>query len=299
MSIRRSPGPIVAATLAAIVVAGGCGSAAGSEVAVGTYRSLVPSTEQLEIDVDGALPGGVARLRADDIDLVEVVVDAGQVMVRLDGDLVATRPITDRISVTDREGSGPFKGKKQVLVLGAEPLVLGGLIIDAPVIWPGSFEGSPVIVLKPADPDERGPGISCNAAEACLLLTSGVDPVGRYEDANDPALGQNPIESIEIGGESIDFTLDDGEVIGIAADSGQVTEACGLAETRVWDLPAELGLPIDDPVLVHTLCPSVPGAAIQLVIIDRSALPVLAPLTEASEGEWCRPGTDCLLFTPI
>ncbi len=299
MSIRGSPVPFLAATFAAFVVAIGCGSAAGSEVAVGTYRSLVPTTEQLEIDVHGALPGGVARLRADDVDVVEVVIDTGQVVVRLDGVVAATRPITDRVSVTDREGSGPFKGRKQILVLGDEPLVLGGLIIDVPVIWPGSFEGSPVITVKPADPDERGPAISCDAAEPCLLLSSGVDPVGRYEDANDPALGQNPLDTIEIGEGSIDLVPDGGEVVTITAETGQVTDACGLGETRVWDLPAELGLPIDDPVLVHTLCPSTPGAAIQLVVMDRSALPVLAPLTEASEGEWCRPGFDCLLFAPI
>lgn len=42
----------------------------------------------------------------------------------------------------------------------------------------------------------------------CLLLTSGVDPVGGYEDANNPALDENPIAMIEATATSIGFTLD-------------------------------------------------------------------------------------------
>ena len=101
-----------------------------------------------------------------------------------------------------------------------------------------------------------------------------------------------------INDESIDITLDSGDHVTISASDGSVTHACGLSENRVWDLPAEIGLAIDDPVLVHTLCPSTPGAAIQLVIMDRSAIPLLAPLTEAREGDWCTPSPDCLLFVP-
>ena len=298
MTSRRSPGHLATALAALALVAGGCGSSSAGEVAIGTYGSLVPTIEQLDADVDGALPGGVAELRADDVELVEVVIDDEQVVIRLDGAVSATRTISERIAVTDSEGSGPFKGKKQILVLGDEPLVLGRLIIDEPVIWPGSFENSPVITLKPADPDERGPAISCDASEPCLLLSSGVDPAGRYEDANNPELDQNPVDFIEIGADVIEITLDGGEVIGIPVDSSSTTRACGLSESRVWDLPPELGLPIGDPVLIHTLCPSTPGAAIQLVIMDRSAVPVLAPLTEAREGDWCQPAADCLVFNP-
>ena len=84
----------------------------------------------------------------------------------------------------------------------------------------------------------------------------------------------------------------------VEAGPGSTTQACGLSENPVWDLPSELGLPIDDPVLIHTLCPSTPGSAIELVIMGRADIPVLAPLTEAREGDWCTPATDCLVFVP-
>ena len=58
------------------------------------------------------------------------------------------------------------KGRKQVLVLGGGPLTLGPLTIDDPVVWPGSFEDSPVVTVKPpelvssqcAAGSPRGPG---------------------------------------------------------------------------------------------------------------------------------------------
>ncbi len=276
--------------VAACFVAAGCGTAAVNQVAEGTYLSLVPSEAQFELDVDGALPGGLPRLRDDGVDRVEVEISGDQVLFRVDEIDTATRSIVDRVDITDREGSGPFKATKQILVLGDAPLVLGVLIIDEPVIWPGSFEESPVITIKPRDQDERGPGVSCSADEPCLVLSSGVDPAGSYADANNPELDENPIDSILINDEAINITLDSGDQVTISASNGSVTRACGLSENRVWDLPAEIGLAIEDPVLVHTLCPSTPGAAVQLVIMDRSAIPILAPLTEAREGDWCRPG---------
>ena len=296
---RRGGGwRIGAALLTVIPLLGSCGGSAGYRVADGTYLSLVPTTEQLSLDLDGALPGGVAQLREDGVDLVHVDINGDQVIVRLDGAEASTRTIVDRIEVTDREGSGPLKANKQILVLGDPPLVLGDLVIDRPVIWPGSFEGSPVITLKPRDPDERGPVVSCEADESCLLLSSGVDPTGRFADSNNPALDQNPIDAILIDDQTIEITFDSGERVTLPADATSSTRACGLSETPMWDIPAESGLPIDDPVLVHTLCPSTPGAAVQLVILDRSAIPALAPLTEAREGDWCTPGPDCLIFVP-
>ena len=73
---------------------------------------------------------------------------------------------------------------------------------------------------------------------------------------------------------------------------------CGLSATASWDVPETVGLEFDDPVLIHTLCPSVPGASIQLVIMERDAVPVLASLSEASDGEWCQAGPACLWFVP-
>jgi len=279
------------------LVAASCGASAVYEVAEGTYSSQVPSEEQLRLDAEGSLPGGVAQLRDQGVDHIEVDITANQVTVRLDGTDTAAHRIVDRVDITDREGSGPLKASKQLLVL-ADTLVLGDLVINEPVIWPGSYEESPVITIKPRTPGERGPEVSCREDEPCLLLSSGIDPVGTYADANNPELNENPIESILIDEQSLDVTLDNGDHVTIPASSTSSTRACGLSENRVWDLPSELGLPIDDPVLIHTLCPTTPGAAIQLITMDRAAIPLLAPLTEAREGDWCTPGPDCLLFVP-
>lgn len=56
---------------------------------------------------------------------------------------------------------------------------------------------------------------------------------------------------------------------------------------------------MDDPVLIHTVCPSTPGSATQLTIMERAEIPLLAPLGTASDGEWCVPDLDCLWFLPI
>ena len=281
----------------AALVAAGCGEGAVYVVAQGTYLSEVPSTEQFSLDVAGSLPGGAARLREQGNDNIEVDITAEQVVFRLDGIDTAALRVVDRIDITDREGSGPFKAKKEVLVL-ADTLVLGALVIDEPVIWPGSFDDSPVITIKQRTPGERGPDVSCRADEPCLLLSSGVDPAGSYADANNAELDENPIDSILINEQSIDVTLDTGNQVTIPVTSGSFTRACGLSESPSWGVPAQLGLAIDDPVLIHTLCPSTPGAAIQLAIMSRSAVPVLAPLEEAQGGEWCAPGPACLIFVP-
>ncbi len=293
---RRIVGRVLPAALTVAMSAAACGGGTINEVADGSYLSLVPSVDQFNLDVAGELPGGLATLSEQGIDQIEVDISGDSVTVRLDGVEAALLRIIDRVEITDREGSGPFRAAKQILVLSDTPLVLGGLTMAEPVIWPGSFEASPVIAIKPRSSEERGPDVSCDADEPCLLLSSGVDPSGSYADANDPQLEENPIDSILIDDEHVGFTLDSGDTMTISADGGTFTRACGLSENRVWDLSAELGLAIDDPVLIHTLCPSTPGAAIQLVIMDRSAIPLLAPLSDSQEGEWCAPGPECLRF---
>lgn len=289
---------VVAASLVVATAAGACGTAAVNEVADGTYLSRVPSAAQVGLDTAGELPGGSVVLREGGIDRIEVDIDAGIVTFRSDGTDTAELRVIDRLEITDREGSGPFSAEKQILVLGDMALVLGPLTIEEPVIWPGSFDGSPVITIKSRDSAERGPVVSCDADELCLLLSSGVDPRGRYEEADDPSLDDNPIESILIDDEQIRLTLDSGTDVSIPASSDGSTVACGLSENPVWDLPASLGLAIDDPVLVHTLCPSPPGAAVQLMIMERAAIPLLAPLSEERDGDWCAPGPACLRFVP-
>jgi hypothetical protein len=265
----------------------------------GVYRAIVPSVEQLDIDDGRGLPGGFGALREGGTDRLELRVGGDEVSFLLDGEDTAELPISDRLIVRDAEGSGPFKGEKEVLVLGGGPLVLDGLTIPDPVIWPGSFESSPVVTVKQMDPDERGPGVSCLPVEDCLLLTSGVEPNGGYEDANDPALDQNPIATIEVSDSFVEFVLDTGDRIRIgSADGRSTTGACGLSETAMWDVPAGVVSGLDDPVLVHTVCPSTPGAAIQLAIIERADIPILAPTGPAYDGEWCLASPSCLLFAP-
>jgi hypothetical protein len=235
-------------------------------------------------------------LRGDGVDRIEIDVTADQVVVRLDGVISQTVDVVERVDVTDSEGSGPFRADRQILVL--EPLTLGDTTIDEPVIWPGTFEGSPVVTLKPRHPGERGPDVACRADEPCLLLSSGVNPDGRYADANDPELDENPIDSILVAEQTVTITLDGGEIVSLSADDAMTTTACGLSENRAWRLPPDLVAPIDEPVLIHTVCPTTPGAAIQLVVMDRAAIPALAPLTDRNDGGWCSPGPSCLIFVP-
>ena len=166
------------------------------------------------------------------------------------------------------------------------------------MIWPGSFEGSPIITIKSLNEEERGPAITCGSDENCLLLTSGVNPIGRYENVN-PAIDASPIASIQVTGESVEFTLETGGQVLIDRDGESFTRACGLSETAMWDVPSDIGLAMDDPVLVHTVCPSTAGGAIQLTIIERAKIPVLAPLGPMADGDWCMTGPDCLWFAPI
>lgn len=274
-----------------------CVTTTGWPVEDATYHAFVPTSEQFASEASKDLPGGFAVLRSSGVDEIEVSLVGDQVTLRVDDGEPTIRQVTERFVVQDSEGSGPFKGSKQVLALGEDPLVIGDLTIISPVIWPGSFEESPVITIKPRNEADRGPGVSCGPTEMCLLLSSGNDPVGGYEDANNPALNENPISTIEVLTNSIEFTLDSGEVVKMDRTDEITTNACGLSVTTVWDVPGAIGLEIEDPVLVDAACPSTPGDT-YLVIMDRTDIPVLAPLGPELAGEWCRPGPTCLLFVP-
>ncbi len=281
-----------------VLAAAGCGPVV-VDVEMGVYQALVPSAEQIRIDAGQNLPGGFSVLRDAGVDLIQLRVDGDEVSFLLDGVDTATRQVIERLQIQDSEGSGPFKAEKEVLILDGGPLTLAGLTINDPVIWPGSFDGSPVVTVKQRDPNERGPGVSCGPDESCLLLTAGVDALGGYEDVNNPALDQNPIATIEVTDAGVEFILDSGETVESAEASRSATRACGLSETAIWDVPAAAGLALEDPVVVHTLCPTNPGASIQMVIMERSAIPVLAPLgITTTDGEWCSASADCLWFAP-
>ncbi|NNF54239.1 MAG: hypothetical protein HKN03_07335 [Acidimicrobiales bacterium] len=296
---HRIPLQLVVVTLAVATIAAACGAAV-VDVQTGSYSALVPTAEQLDTGAGQTLPGGFGSLRDAGIETIEVRVAEAEVTILLDGAETVTRRITDRVRITDAEGSGPFKAQKEVLVLDSGPLVLGELTIMEPVLWPGSFEESPIATLKEWDPDERGPGVSCGPDESCLLLTSSVSPIGSYEDSNNPELGQNPISTIEVTEATIEFFLDDGKVVTVeTTGSRSTTQSCGLAETSVWDVPREIGLPLDDPVLIHTVCPSTPGEPIQLVIMERREIPLMAPFDTTADGSWCPASSTCLWFAPI
>ena len=275
-----------------------CGSGATTyRVSPGTYSALVPSAEQFDLDTAMAIPGGFAPLRLRNVTSVGMRVEGDSVSVSLDGLRLDTLDIAERKVVTDSEGSGPFKANKEVLLL-SDDLAIGGLFVPTPAVWPGSFEGSPVVIVKTYDPDERGPAISCGPTEPCLLLSFGADPSGSYERIMPPGATQDSVASIRITADLVEFMLHDGRTVSRSAITGSSTLACGLAESLVWDIPAELGLSMVDPVLVHTVCPTNPGASIQLVIMERAAIPVLAPLAQDSDGEWCENGPTCLWFAP-
>lgn len=152
-------------TVPVLAVAGlalaGCGST-GYVVGDGSYAARVPSAEQLAIDEAGDIPGGFSSLRSDNVDQVEMRLTGDDLTFSLDGADIVSRRVVDRNEIRDREGSGPFRAAMQLLVLGSEPLVLADLDIDNPVIWPGHFDGSPVVTVTSFDAGARGP--TCHAA---------------------------------------------------------------------------------------------------------------------------------------
>ncbi len=268
----------------------------------GVYSALVPTTEQWADQRSEEIPGGFAALGADGTERVAVRIKGDTVTFELDGDIAVTRTVQERRDITDSEGSGPFKAETQALALGEEQLVLGSLRIDDPVIWySGGYDSTKVVTIKQWDPGERGPIEQCAAAdEQCLALPVGEtlvgDPIGDYTDMNEPGAGQNPVTSVRVTATDVVYTLDNGQEVRSSREEESLVRACALSESAVWPVPTEVGLAFEDPVLVETYCPLPPGEAPSLTVMERAALPVLAPLAPKWGGEWCHPGPDCLWF---
>lgn len=279
----------------------GCGASLHS-VDDGVYGALVPTTAQWADERSDAIPGGFAALAADGAGRVVVRIDGDNVTFELDGESVANRTVVERRAVKDSEGSGPFRSETQVLALGNEPLVLGSLSVSDPVIWnAGGDESTAVIAIKPWDPDERGPIVQCvAAADQCLQLPAGDtlvgDPTGDYTDMNDPTSAENPLADIRVTASDVVYTLDNGREVRTSRDDEFLVRTCAVRETAVWPVPADVGVAFDDPVLVETSCPLPYGEGSTLTVMERVALPVLAPLAPERGGEWCQPGPDCLWF---
>jgi hypothetical protein len=268
----------------------------------GTYGALIPTTEQWADAGSEAIPGGFAALSADGSERVAVRIEGDTVSFELDGEAAATRTVVEHRAISDREGSGPFRAETQVLTLGDEPLILGSLRVSEPVIWfAGGDESSTVVAIKPWDPEERGPIVQCAAEdEQCLELPVGEtlvgNPIGEYTDMNEPGSAENPVSRIRVTATDIVYTLDTGEEVRISRDEEALVRVCALRESSVWPVPAEVVVGLDDPVLAETSCPLPSGEPPSLTVMERGALPVLAPLAPQWGGQWCQPGPGCLWF---
>ena len=268
----------------------------------GVYGALVPTTQQWTDQGSDELPGGFAALSADGVKQVHMRVSGNTVTFNLDGQPAVTRTVEERRAMQDSEGSGLAKAKTEVLLLGNEPLVLGSLTIRAPVIWySGGYSSTSLVSVKPWDPNERGPVVQCGAADKqCLELPVGEaqvgNPIGTYRNMNNPDAGENPVAGIQVTAGEIVFTLKTGQQVRSSRDEESLIQACALGESAVWPVPAEVGVAFSDPVLVHTSCALPAGNAPSLTVMDRTALPVLAPLAPQWGGQWCQPGPACLWF---
>ncbi len=268
----------------------------------GVYGALVPTAEQWADTRSDEIPGGFAALSADGAERVVVRIEGDSVRFELDGDVAVTRTVAERRDIQDAEGSGPFKAETQAVDLGEEPLVLGSLRISDPVIWySGGLESTRVIAIKPWDPEERGPVVQCAAAdEQCLEIPVGEklvgDPAGDYTGVNKPGEATNTVTDIRVSATAVVYTLDTGENVRSSREGELLIRACALWESAVWPVPAEVGVTFDDPVLVETNCPLPYGEAPTLTVMERAALPVVAPLAPRWGGQWCEPGPDCLWF---
>lgn len=289
---------------AVLLGAGAVGCAAPYLHAVdeGVYGALVPTAELWADRKSTEIPGGFAALSADGVGRVVVRIEGDTVTFELDGQTAVTRTVAEHRDIQDSEGSGPFKAETQALALGDEPLVLGSLRVSDPVIWyAGGYESTGVVAIKPWDPEERGPTVQCAAVDdQCLELPVGEmlvgDPIGDYTDMNDPGLAENPVTGIRVTAADVVYTLDTGEEVRSSREEESPVRACALWESAVWPVPAEVGVTFDDPVLVETSCPLPSGEAPSLTVMERAALPVLAPLAPQWGGQWCQPGPDCLWF---
>ena len=268
----------------------------------GVYAALVPTMEQWADARSEEIPGGFAALSADGANRVAVRIDGDTVTFELDGKVAVTRTVVERRDLQDSEGSGPFKAETQALALGDDPLVLGSLRVSDPVIWyAGGYESTSVIAVKPWDADERGPITQCVAADQqCLHIPVGEspvgDPIGDYTDMNQPGTADNPVAGIQVTATEVVYTLDNGEEVRSGREQESLVRACALSESATWPVPAGVGAAFDDPVLVETNCPLPSGEAPSLTVMERTALPVVAPLAPQWGGEWCQPGPDCLWF---
>ncbi len=284
-----------------LLVAAGCGPYLHA-VDDGVYGALVPTSEQWTDARSEEIPGGFAALRDDGTERVVVRIKGDTVTFELDGQTAATRTVVERRNIQDSEGSGPFKAETQALALGEEPLVLGSLEVGDPVIWfTGGNESSEVVAIKPWDPQERGPIAQCDAAdEQCLELPVGEtlvgDPVGDYTDMNEPGTAQNPVKGVRVTATDVVYTLDTGQKVRSSREKETLIRACALAESAAWPVPTEVGVAFEDPVLVETNCPLPSGEAPSLTVMERTAIPVVAPLAPQWGGDWCQPGPDCLWF---
>lgn len=268
----------------------------------GAYGALVPSAQQWADAGAKDIPGGFAALNADGVNRITVSIAADTVTFMVDGRTAATRAVEQRLDIEDREGSGAFKAHSEVLSLGEDPLVLGSLRIEAPVIWySGGYRSTALIAVKPWDPNERGPIAQCTAADRqCLELPVGEtlagDPLGVYTKRTDPSTFENPVAGIRVSATEIVYTLDTGQEVRTAREGEYFVSACALRESTVWRVPAEVGLALKDPVLVDTDCPLPTGNPPSLTVMERQALPVLAPLGQGAGGQWCQPGPACVWF---
>ena len=292
------------ATAAVLLLGAGAAGCAPYVHAVddGVYGALVPTTEQWADKTSKDIPGGFAALSADGAERVVMRIEGDTVTFELDGETAVTRTVMERRDIQDSAGSGPFNAETQAIALGEEPLILGSLRVSDPVIWyAGGYESTGVVAIKPWNPEERGPILQCAAAdEQCLELPVGEalvgDPIGDYTDMNDPGAAGHPVTDIRVTATDVVYTLDTGEEVRSSREEESLVRACALWESAVWPVPAEVGVTFDDPVLVETSCPLPSGEAPSLTVMERAALPVLAPLAPQGGGEWCRPGPDCLWF---
>ncbi|MBO0595785.1 hypothetical protein I2485_13285 [Nesterenkonia sp. E16_7] len=279
----------------------GCGQPYLHAVDDGVYGALLPTTEQWADEGSEGIPGGFAALSADGVERVVMRIEDDTVTFELDGERAVARTVVQRHEIQDSEGSGPFTADTQALDLGDEPLVLGSLRISDPVIWyAGGYESTEVVAIKPWNPEERGPIVQCAAAdEQCLALPVGEslvgDPIGDYADMTEPGAAEHPVTGIRVTATDIVYTLETGQEVRSSRSEETLIQACALWKSAVWPVPEEIGL-ADDLVLVETHCPLPSGEAPRLTVMERAAVPVLAPLQPQRAGQWCQPGPDCLWF---
>jgi hypothetical protein len=290
-----------------------CSDTVVVDVADGVYTARVPTQDQLATDAAAGIPGTFGVLRDAGIDRIEVEIDGDEVALTAGGETV-TRAVSDREHRRVSSAQSIFQSdfEVEVIHLGDDPLVLGPVTIDEPVLVPGDPEGAPVVVVKGFRTGGDEYDVTCEAGVPCLVLSALEPPTGRYRylGGADPA-DTGPIPAIEFDGSSVMVELAAGDRIPMS-QSRSTTAACGLSLTPVWEVPAAADLAMEDPVLVDSRCATAPGRDL-LTIMERDAIPTLAPANMVRRGTqvpttpqrdpvdrrtWCVPGPDCLLYGP-